>query len=84
MSQIARLTHGLDGSGLPVSAPVPSSGGRVQVEAGEVSMCLQQVIQGELLSVDDGEQVQAAGAILARFQHALAAYPGADQVVRRE
>jgi homoserine kinase type II len=34
LSQIARLTHWLDGSGLPVSAPVPSSGGRLQVEAG--------------------------------------------------
>lgn len=49
LSQIARLTHWLAGCGLPVSAPVPSSGGGFQVEAGGVSMCLQRVIQGELL-----------------------------------
>jgi len=47
-------------------------------------MCLQRVIQGKLLKVDDGGQVQAAGAILARFHHALAAYPDADQVAPRE
>jgi homoserine kinase type II len=84
LSQIARLTHWLDGSGLPVSAPVQSSDGRLQVEVDEVSMCLQRVIQGDLLNVDDAEQVHAAGAILARFHHALAAYPDADQVVPPE
>jgi homoserine kinase type II len=81
LSQIARLTHWLDGKGLPVSAPVRSVDGRLQVEAGEVSMCIQQVVQGGLLNVDDAEQVQAAGAILARLHHALAGYPDADQVV---
>jgi homoserine kinase type II len=84
LSQIARLTHWLDGKGLPVSAPVQSSDGRLQVEVGGVSMCLQRVIEGDLLNVDDAEQVQAAGAILARLHHALAAYPHADQVVARE
>jgi len=84
LSQIARLTHWLDGKGLPVAAPVQSLDGRLQVEVDEVSMCLQRVIEGDLLNVDDAEQVQAAGAILARLHHALAAYPHADQVVRPE
>ncbi len=84
LAQIARLTHWLDGKGLPVSAPVRSLDGRVQAEVDGVSMCLQRVIQGDLLNVDDAEQVQAAGAILARLHHALAAYPDADQVAPPE
>jgi homoserine kinase type II len=84
LSQIARLTHWLDGIGLPVSAPLQSLDGRLQLEVDGVSMCLQRVIQGDLLNVDDAEQVQAAGAILARLHHALAAYPDADQVVPPE
>jgi homoserine kinase type II len=84
LSQIARLIHWLDGNGLPVSAPVQSSDGRLQVEVDEVSVGLQRVIQGDLLDVDDAVQVQAAGAILARLHHALAAYPEADQVVPPE
>lgn len=81
LSQIARLTHWLHGNGLPVAAPIKSLDGRLQVEVDEVSMCLQRVIQGDLLNVDDAEQVRGAGAMLARFHQALAAYPDADQVV---
>ena len=84
LSQIAQLTHWLDGNGLPVSAPVPSLDGRLQVEVEEVSMCLQRVIQGDLLDVGDPHQVRAAGAILARLHHALAGYPGTDQIVAPE
>jgi homoserine kinase type II len=84
LSQIARLTHWLDGNGLPVSAPVQSLDSRLQVEVDEVSMGLQRVIHGDLLDVDDAEQVQAAGVMLARLHQALAAYPDADQVVPPE
>lgn len=84
LSQIARLTHWLDGNGLPMSAPVHSLNGRLQVEVDEVSMCLQRVIQGDLLDVGNADQVRAAGAVLARLHHALAAYPDADQVVPPE
>jgi homoserine kinase type II len=84
LSQIARLTHWLDGNGLPVSAPVRSLDGCLQVEVDKISMCLQRVIQGDLLDVEDGDQVQAAGACLARLHHALAAYPDVDQVVPPE
>jgi homoserine kinase type II len=84
LSQIARLTHWLDGKGLPVSAPVQTLDGRLQVEVDEVSMGLQRVIEGDLLDVDDAEQVRAVGAMLARLHHALAAYPDADQVVPPE
>jgi homoserine kinase type II len=84
LAQIARLTRWLDGNGLPVSPPVQSLDGRLQVEVGEVSMGLQRVIHGDFLDVADAEQVQAAGAMLARLHHALATYPDADQVVPPE
>jgi homoserine kinase type II len=82
--QIAQLTNWLDGNGLPVSAAVPSTDGRLQVEIEGVSMCLQRVVQGELLDVEDPDQVRAAGAILARLHHALAGYPGTGQIVPPE
>jgi homoserine kinase type II len=78
--EMARLTRWLDGQGLPVSAPVPAQDGRLQVEVGGVSMCLQREVEGELLDTADPDQVWAAGAVLARLQDALAAYPDADRV----
>jgi len=80
LSVMARLTYWLDGRGLPVSAPVPALDGRLQVEVDGTSMCLQREIAGELLDTADPVQVRAAGAVLARLQDALAAYPDADRV----
>jgi homoserine kinase type II len=84
LSQIAQLTYWLNGDGLPVSAPVPSLDGRLQVEVKGVSMCLQRVVQGDLLDVEDPDQVRAAGAILGRLHQALAGYPGTDQIAPPE
>src|SRR5690625_1406284 len=83
LSQIARLTQWLDGQRLPVSAPILSLTGQSQVEVGQVSMCLQRVIHGDLLDVDDGDQVRAAGVALARLHQALERYPDGDLVVPR-
>lgn len=80
LSEIARLTRWLDGQGLPVSTPVPAADGRLQVEVDGVSMFLQREIEGALLDTADPDQVRAAGAVLARLQDALAAYPDADRV----
>lgn len=80
LSETARLTHWLDGQGLPVSAPVPALDGRLQVEVDGVSLGLQREVEGDLLDTDDPAQVRAAGAALARLQDALAAYPHADRV----
>jgi homoserine kinase type II len=84
LSQTARLTQWLDGKGLPVSAPIPSLAGQLQVEVDQVSMCLQRVIPGDLLDVDDDDQVRAAGATLAQLHQALHGYPDADRVAPRE
>jgi hypothetical protein len=43
-------------------------------------MCLQHEIVGDLLDTADRDQVRAAGAVPARLQDALAAYPDADRV----
>ena len=43
-------------------------------------MCLQREIEGDLLDTADPNQVRAAGAVLARLQDALAAYPDADRI----
>jgi homoserine kinase type II len=78
--EMARLTRWLDGQGLPVSAPLPALDGRLQIEVDGASMCLQHEIEGDLLDTADPDQVRAAGAVLARLQDALAAYPDTDRV----
>src|SRR5205085_1458144 len=80
LAEIARLASWLHGRGLPVSAPVPARDGRLQVEVDGVSIGLQRVIEGDLLDTADPRQVRAAGAVLARLQEALPAYPDADQI----
>ncbi|MCW6003599.1 phosphotransferase [Micromonospora sp. CPCC 205371] len=80
LAEAARLTNWLYGRGLPVSAPVPARDGRLQVEVDRVSMGVQREMVGELLDTADLNQVRAAGAVLARLQDALAAYPDADQI----
>jgi homoserine kinase type II len=80
LAETARLTSWLHGRGLPVSAPLPARDGCLQVEVGRVSMGLQREIVGDLLDTTDVDQVRAAGAVLARLQDALAAYPRADQM----
>ena len=80
LAETARLTSWLHGRGLPVSAPVPARDGRLQVEVDRVSMGLQREIAGDLLDTADLDQVRAAGALLARLQDALAAYPDADRL----
>ena len=71
----ARLTSWLDGRGLPVSAPVPARDGRLQVEVDGVSIGVQREVAGDLLDTGNPLQVRAAGALLARLQDAVAAYP---------
>jgi homoserine kinase type II len=44
LSELAVLTRWLDGHGLPVSAPVPTLDGRLQVEVAGASMVLQREI----------------------------------------
>jgi homoserine kinase type II len=74
----AELTAWLGALGLPVSAPVPTRAGAVQVTSAGVSMGLQRVIDGGHLDVEDAAQVRAAGATLARLHDALRAYPLGD------
>lgn len=59
----------------PVSAPVPTFSGEVQVTTDGVSMGLQRVIDGDHLNDEDADQVRTAGATLARLHTALRSYP---------
>ncbi|MBF4607470.1 phosphotransferase [Curtobacterium sp. VKM Ac-1393] len=77
----ADLTAWLGERGLPVSAPVPTLDGRVQLEHDGVSMGLQHVIDGTLLDVRDVAQVHAAGATLARIHDALRDSPDRARAV---
>ncbi|RNI21397.1 phosphotransferase [Flexivirga caeni] len=73
------LVAWLDRQGLPVSAPIATNDGRHQVDVGGRSMSLQHTIDGELLDVDDPQQVYAAGVTLAALHAALAAFPQAER-----
>ncbi len=84
LSRIAHLTHWLDGHGLPVSAPLPASDGRLQVESYGISISLQHVVEGDLLDVEDLAQVRAAGVTLARLHDTLAGYPSDHAVLSEE
>ncbi|WP_181436551.1 MULTISPECIES: phosphotransferase [unclassified Curtobacterium] len=74
----AELTAWLGAQGLPVSAPLPTLAGEVQVTNDGVSMGVQGIIDGVHLSVEDADQVRAAGATLARLHDALRSYPMRD------
>jgi homoserine kinase type II len=74
----ADLTTWLGAQGLPVSAPLPTLAGEVQVMNDGTSMGLQRVIEGDHLDVGDADQVAAAGATLARLHDALRSCPLRD------
>jgi homoserine kinase type II len=80
LAESARLTAWLGGRGLPVSAPLPTLHGSVQVEVGGVSMGVQSVVDGALLDVADLDQVHSAGVVLANLHLALAEYPDVDRI----
>lgn len=80
LAGLAELIIRLGERGLPVSAPVPTTDGRAQVERDGASLGLQRVVPGALLDVADEEQVRSAGAVLAELHEALAADPDATRI----
>jgi homoserine kinase type II len=80
LAALARLTVWLDGQGLPVSAPLATSDGHHQLEVDGASLCLQQVVRGDLLDTRKQEEVRAAGAVLAHLHAALASFPDAGRI----
>ncbi|MDO9441796.1 MAG: phosphotransferase [Beijerinckiaceae bacterium] len=81
LSALSQLTAWLGETGLPVSEPLRSVDGRVQVEIGRASsISLQRQISGQLLDVADRDEVRAAGAALAELHAALARYPSTEDV----
>ena len=81
LSALSQLTAWLGEEGLPVSEPLRSVDGRVQVEIGRrTSISLQRQIRGQLLDVTVRDEVRAAGAALAKLHAALARYPSTEDV----
>lgn len=80
LAALAKLTSWLGGNGLPVSAPIATTDGRLQVEVDGVSLCLQHEIPGALLDSAELCQVHSAGEVLARLHEALARYPGSGRI----
>jgi homoserine kinase type II len=81
LAELARLTSWLGERGLPVSAPIPSMDGSLQVKVDAVSLGLQSVVDGAAhLDIGDPDQVHAAGAVLADLHLALADYPYVDRM----
>jgi homoserine kinase type II len=80
LAALVRLTAWLEAEGLPVSAPVATLDGRLQVEADGASLGLQREMDGDILDINQSCQVREAGAKLAELHDALAMYPEADQV----
>jgi homoserine kinase type II len=75
LADTATLRTWLQTHGIPVAAPIPTRGGRLQVELNSVSLGVCPVIEGDLLDVGDPAQVTEAGQMLAMLHGALAAYP---------
>ncbi|GAB3608170.1 phosphotransferase [Humibacter ginsengiterrae] len=75
LAEVDALITWLDGEGIPVAAPLPASDGRLRVDRDRYSMSLYPLVDGELLDVNDENQVAAAGRMLATLHHALSAYP---------
>lgn len=64
--------------GLPVSAPLMTTAGAVQVQCDHLSVSVQRVIAGELLDPTQLDQAHSAGVALAQLHGALATYPQAS------
>lgn len=75
LTALAELSAWLKDQGLPVSAPLASRGGDLQVEVGGSSMSLQREMAGDLLDPADLTQARAAGLVLAQLHASLAQYP---------
>ena len=76
LDALARLTDWLARKSLPVSLPIATLEGDLQVGLDGVSLCLQRRIDGGLLDITQPDQVREAGVVLGQLHDALAEYPG--------
>ena len=91
LQDTANVVAWLDGSGIPVAAPIPARDGRLLVELANLArgrvrsrlplpgsrflLGVLPVVQGDLLDIGDEAQVVDAGRMLAALHEALAACP---------
>lgn len=84
LAKLAPLVSWLHERGLPVSAPVPSKAGELQVLVDHLSLGVQRVIEATMLDAEDNDQVLATGRTMAELHKAMAAYPDAMQIDTNE
>ncbi|MBO0883390.1 MAG: phosphotransferase [Mycobacterium sp.] len=77
---IAELLAWLARDGFPVSAPIPTPDGELQLECGNLSVGVQRIIAAEMLDTTRLDQAARAGAVLARLHQAMSRYPNADDL----
>lgn len=75
LAEIDELIAWLHGEGVPVAVPLATRSGQLRLDRDGYSLGLYPAIGGDLLDVDDEEQVEAAGRMLAALHRSLAAYP---------
>jgi homoserine kinase type II len=75
LAEVDALITWLDGEGIPVAAPRPTTDGRMRIDRDCYSMGLYPLVDGEMLDVNDENQLAAAGRTLAALHRALSAYP---------
>jgi Ser/Thr protein kinase RdoA (MazF antagonist) len=68
------IAQRLDQAGLPAGAPVPASGGRLAVDAGDAWLALLTWVPGRALTGQDDAEQGVIGRTLARVHRALAGY----------
>jgi homoserine kinase type II len=78
LAQIADLLVWLAQQQLPVSPPLPTRSGTLQVRCDHLTVGLQRLLPGQALDPTDLGQAHTAGVILARLHHLLALYPRAN------
>lgn len=77
LAQVAELLHWLQQAQIPISAPIATKTGELQVIVDHLSVGVQRIIPGTLLDPSHLEQAQAASITLAQIHQAFALYPRA-------
>ena len=82
LQAIAELLAWLRQEDFPVSAPVPTPDGELQIEAGALSVGVQRVVAGDMLDAGNPDHAARAGTVLARLHELFLRYPRAGDLDR--
>jgi homoserine kinase type II len=83
LAELARLTAWAGRQGMPVSTPLPTLDGTLQLEIDGASLGVQTVVDAVALDVADLDLVRTAGGVLAHLHLTLADYPRVARISAR-